>query len=755
MKHLSVHLLVCLALTVVFVGGCREAMPHSATWPYSGDQIPSHPKPPEGGYYTDWDPWSVKLEATPVSDINPVRTQHVFVATVLDKDGKPLPNRRIEWIIAEGSVGDIIEVDESGIRASRGYKMTNKFAVSHTNNGEHVLDRGNNDPSDDIHLGVGQTWAVITSPVEGTTHMIVYAPGIADWDKHKVFVEKHWYDVEVDYPPNATNRVGTPHQFTTRVTKSSDGSPLAGYEVTYNIVSGPAASFGGGQSQTVTTDAQGLASVTLTQDQMVEGANGVDITVVRPANLPCCIEAITLGNGHVQKNWVAPAIAICKKAPREVYLGDEFKYVIGVSNPSGIVADNVMVSDNLPAGIEFVSSNPPANVSGQALTWNMGNFNGGQSQDIVVTVRSTQTGTFENCAQVQAQPGLSDRACATTRVVQAALVVEKTAPAEVILCDPIPYKIVVRNTGDAAARNVRLEEALPDGLVAQGGRTKVVSDIGTLAAGQSKVVHFSARAQRAGTFVNTATATADRGLTAQATAQTVVLKPALSITKVGPAQRFLNREIAYQITVTNTGNAPAKNTVLTDAIPAGAMFVSAANGGSMSGGQVMWQLGTLEVGASKTVSVTMKGVRIGTVRNVVNARAFCAEATAEATTEVIGIPAMLLECVDVDDPIEVGQQNTYRITVTNQGTAQATNVVVSCTLPAEEQFVSAGGPVGHQAQGQTVSFQPLGTLAPRAQAVYTVTVKGLRAGDVRFAVQMQTDEMDSPVNETESTRFYD
>src|SRR5262245_29126305 len=219
--------------------GCRNGMPHAFTWPGTGDQIQTHPKPPEGGYYKNWDPFAVEMDITPLTDINPVRTQHVLVATVYDKNHKPLPNRRIEWIISEGSVGDIVEVDESGWRNSRGYKVDNHFAVSHTNNFKHKLDRGNDDPSDDIDLTVGQTWCTITSPIEGSTYITAYAPGIYDWSKHKVFAVKHWYDVKVDCPPPATNPIGSTHEFRTRVAKYSDDSPLSGYSVTYKIVDGP------------------------------------------------------------------------------------------------------------------------------------------------------------------------------------------------------------------------------------------------------------------------------------------------------------------------------------------------------------------------------------------------------------------------------------------------------------------------------------------------------------------------------------
>ena len=175
-KRLIVMLsFVCLTGLV----GCRDAMPHSFTLA-GGDIKRWHGKAMEGGYYTDWDPFSQSVEIIPLQDVNPVNTQHIMIVTVKDENGKPLPTRRVEWMIPEGSVGTFVEVDESGWTSTRGHKITNNYAITHTNTNAHVLTRGNDDPSDDIHLERGQTWAVITSPVEGTTHVIAYVPGIFD-----------------------------------------------------------------------------------------------------------------------------------------------------------------------------------------------------------------------------------------------------------------------------------------------------------------------------------------------------------------------------------------------------------------------------------------------------------------------------------------------------------------------------------------------------------------------------------------------
>lgn len=716
----------------------------------------SHAKPPEGGYYTNWDPYAVSLEVTPVEAVNPVRTQHVLIATVKDKDGKPLPNRRVEWIISEGSVGDIVEVDESGWRASRGYKVDNHYAVSHTNNFDHVLDMGNDDPADDIELLAGQTWCVITSPIEGDTHMTVYAPGIYDWSQHKVFAVKHWYDVAWEFPPPATNPIGTTHQFVTHVMRHSDGAPLEGYEVTYRIIDGPAGSFeGGGDTMMVRTDANGAAAVTLSQAQPAEGTNNVEIDIFRPADIQCCKPGVHIATGYTSKTWIGPKIAITKDAPAREMVDNVFVYDINVSNPSQVAATNVVVTDVLPDGIAYVSSSPSADVSGQRLSWALGSLDGMGSRAISVQVKGTRTGTFENCAEVTADHNLQARDCATTVIVAPALQLDKTCTPEVTVCDPIQYTITVRNTGDGPATNVEVREQLPSGLTTESGNSGVVGRLDSLGAGESRQFTFTARANAAGTYTNTATATADGGLTAEASCETVVRQPVLQVTKTGRELQYVGRPITFEITVTNTGDIAARDTVLVDPIPAGANFVSATNNGSFSGGRVTWSLGTIGAGESRNVSVTLNPTQRTVIRNTATATAFCAEDSDDASTEIKGIPAVLLEVIDQDDPIEVGGIETYIITVTNQGSAEDTNLVIEVTVPAEGEYVSSQGPTTASVSGKTVTFAPLASLAPKAKVTYVVKVKAIAAADARLGVQLTTDQTTSPVNETESTHFYE
>jgi len=229
--------------------------------------------------------------------------------------------------------------------------------------------------------------------------------------------------------------------------------------------------------------------------------------------------------------------------------------------------------------------------------------------------------------------------------------------------------------------------------------------------------------------------------------------PNVEISTSCPGLRYLGRTATFDITVTNTGDTAASNVVVTDMVPVGISFTGADNGGVREGQRIVWRVGTLEAGKSLTLKSTFLCNTIGSFQNEAMVT-YCAEAKASCGIEVKGIPAILIECVDDPDPIEINGNVTYTIVVTNQGSAVGTNIVLNCTLPAEEDHVSSTGPTQVSAQGKSVSFAPLATLAPKAKAVYKVTVKGVGEGDVRFKVEMKSDQMDTPVMETESTRIY-
>lgn len=95
------------------------------------------------------------------------------------------------------------------------------------------------------------------------------------------------------------------------------------------------------------------------------------------------------------------------------------------------------------------------------------------------------------------------------------------------------------------------------------------------------------------------TATANFGDRAGTTARLSLTKTA-SPDPVPPGEN-----LAFMLTVTNSGNAAATGLVLIDPLPGNVTFVSASDGGVFTNGVVTWNLGTLAAGASRSVILSV------------------------------------------------------------------------------------------------------------------------------------------------------
>ena len=119
------------------------------------------------------------------------------------------------------------------------------------------------------------------------------------------------------------------------------------------------------------------------------------------------------------------------------------------------------------------------------------------------------------------------------------------------------------------------------------------------------------------------------------------------------------------------------------------------------------------------------------------------------------IATLRLDVTDTPDLVEVGAQTTYSIVVTNQGTANATNIKVVATIPDGMKYISSTGSTGRLViVGKLVDFNPIPVLKPKKNLVFRVTVEGMELGDHRFRVKINADQLTSPILEEESTKFY-
>jgi len=463
-----------------------------------------------------------------------------------------------------------------------------------------------------------------------------------------------------------------------------------------------------------------------------------------------------------QKSSVVQLEAV---APEQVRAGQSYTYTLKVTNLTDAPLHGVTVRDlaaNSPttrpagqhamnnadlntddqaqlAGHQMNATTASNTTNGPAGGWSIGTLGPKQTVTQQFTATAQDVGSINNCLSVSYQPTL----CMVVNVVRPEIQVAKEGPSDVMICQDIPYVYTITNSGTGTAQALRIEDQLPEGLTTADGGKVFAADVGNLAQGESKRVTARLRATRTGQFTSHAFA---RGSDMEAQSKdvsTTVRAPVLALNVDAPAERFVGEPIDYKVTVKNTGDAPAQQTIVR---------LTGSDGQRLADRQV----GTIAPGETKDFPVSVRtGRQGGTVRTQAVAEAECANrVTTENSVAVKTVPALRMECVDTADPVRIGNDTTYTITVKNQGTGPDSNVVVHATLPPELQFVSADGASKVSANGQELTFAPVATLNAGETAQWTVEVRALKAADVKFVVDMKSDSLGNQAAiETEPTRL--
>jgi uncharacterized repeat protein (TIGR01451 family) len=231
--------------------------------------------------------------------------------------------------------------------------------------------------------------------------------------------------------------------------------------------------------------------------------------------------------------------------------------------------------------------------------------------------------------------------------------------------------------------------------------------------------------------------------------------PLLELTCDAPAEVLASRSVQVCFTLRNNGDAAEPKIVVSLPVPTGVEYVSPTKGKLPDTQALTWEIADLSPGDARLLCANFTTKEPGSLSFAPAARGELAgPAQTTCETRVIGIAGILLEVVDVADPIEVGKEVTYEIRVTNQGTATGTNIRLICTLPPSQEFVSGEGTTAVQAQAASVTTESLASLAPKAAASWRVVVKAAQAADARFRVELASDQFQTPIEEVESTQQY-
>lgn len=438
-------------------------------------------------------------------------------------------------------------------------------------------------------------------------------------------------------------------------------------------------------------------------------------------------------------------VRLTKQMPAELTLGQEFMYLLNVHAHENVA--DVIVRDIVPDGAVYVRSEPAAEVSGKNLTWKFSEMDAGQAKDIRVWLRPEREGRIGSCATVFAL----SRACAYGVVGKPSVALTKTGPATAPLGADIAYTITVSNPGSAVARGVVVTDTIPEGLVHSSGQRTLTFNVGDLAPGQSRTQTVVLKGAKRGRHCNTASVASANAGTANAEACTTILVPGVELVKVGAKEQFLGKAADYTLTVSNTGDTKLTNLVITDTAPAGTRILSASDA-AVNGNQAVWRLAELGPGEKKSFNLTLTSATAGSHCNLAAvASAEGQSARAEACTLWRGVGAILVEVVDDPDPILIGNQTTYTVRITNQGSADLVNINTSAAFPANI------APVATQqgtVTGQNVKFQTIPRLAAKGVVEFRLTARGVSVGDARVKFTFTEDGLSSPVVEEESTRVF-
>ena len=198
----------------------------------------------------------------------------------------------------------------------------------------------------------------------------------------------------------------------------------------------------------------------------------------------------------------------------------------------------------------------------------------------------------------------------------------------------------------------------------------------------------------------------------------------VQLSKTAPAEASLGEPFTYELKT--LASACAGNVVVTDTLPDGVSLVGTEPQATVNGNQLVWNLGNLDAGESKTLKVTVKPEKEGTLVNCATIKAdprVCAQT-------VVGRPLL---AIDKSGPevAQLGADVDYNIVVKNTGTAVAKNVVVTDKYPAglggvgEKTFT-----VGDLAPGQSKSIPVKLKAAERGRHCNVAVATSSNAGTV-------------------------
>jgi uncharacterized repeat protein (TIGR01451 family) len=537
--------------------------------------------------------------------------------------------------------------------------------------------------------------------------------------------------------------VGGVSRLTFTITNTSELGAKAGWSFTDNLQNGLRVANPSSATTTCTNGAvnapAGGGSIAVTGDLdqgQVSCTVSVDVTsttagtyVNGPDNVPT--EGLT-PPPPAQITFRAADLSIVKTAkPTTATPGTNQTYTLTVKNDGPDTANNVRVSDPLPAGLTFVSASPECTQAAGTVSCAVPSMATGETRTFTVTtkVASSVKGRLVNTATVASdtpdpKPENNTSTVTVPTEGKADLSITKTPSVRTVGPNgQVLYTLVVKNTGPSDATGVTVTDTPPAGLTLQSAKgatgtscaiadNKLTCQVGTLAVGGTTQVLVTAQttATAVGDLTNKATVTGNEedpkpeDNTSTTTVNvppppgTPLVQPTadLSIVKTVNARRIrLGQSLTYTVVVTNKGPAAAPNAVVTDTLAVPARNVSIKPSAGKCSGTVPFtcQLGTLQPGQKVTITVKLTPTKVGTARNTASVTSPGTDPKTDdnisGVAATVTKPTLGLTKGANRKAVKAGQTITYTLRVRNPSSAPVKNVKVCDDLPSGLVYVSS------------------------------------------------------------------
>ena len=205
----------------------------------------------------------------------------------------------------------------------------------------------------------------------------------------------------------------------------------------------------------------------------------------------------------------------------------------------------------------------------------------------------------------------------------------------------------------------------------------------------------------------------------------------LAVKLSGPPAATPGATLTYRIDVWNPGDLPAKDVVAVEGVPDGLTYLGSNPPAEAVGRQLQWRLGDLAARQRRTIDVSFRAEKPGSVANCCEVTAAGGLKVADCATTTIGM-AVAQRALDVRivGPAQaaVGSQATFQITVTNLGQAPAVGLAI-------KDHLDDGLEPAVFDQQNTIK-RALGNLAPGASQPVNLTLRVTKAGRLCQTVEV-------------------